>query len=127
MEAFATVGDLEARWRPLSDAEKARAEVLLDDASVLVAGSGARTGSAEAKRIVVCSMVKRVMMSPVDRPSVESAQTTVGPFSESLSYANPSGDLYMTSAEKRMLGIGRQRIGSIRPAIRGYGGDPHDR
>lgn len=35
-EAFATVADLEARWRGLSEQEQARAKVLLLDAADLI-------------------------------------------------------------------------------------------
>lgn len=127
MAAFATVSDLEARWRPLSEADKARAQALLDDASAIV--------RAECKGIddqivavppatvpeldpavptmVVCAMVKRAMLSGVDAAGVTSTQQTAGPFSQSLSFANPSGDLYLTKSERRILGCGGQRAGSV--------------
>jgi hypothetical protein len=40
-------------------------------------------------------------------------QETTGPFSRSFNYSNPTGDLYLTKAERRLLGGGVQRAGSI--------------
>lgn len=133
MEPFATVEDLEARWRPLDPSEGARAEALIGDASALIARSMRASGApidggdalqARALRAVCCAVVRRCMCAPVDGPAVSNASQTVGPFSQSFAYAAPSGDMYLTSGEKRELGIGRARVGSIpaRVAPRGAGG-----
>lgn len=121
---FATVEDLETRWRKLDDSETERAGRLLEDASVMmaIAMDGAGTDYAEpaptlAKALVsvCCNMVKRVLISRDDLAGVtQYSQGAVG-YTESMSYANPNGDMYITAAEKRMLGIGRMRIGSIEP------------
>jgi hypothetical protein len=122
MTAFATVPDLEARWRTLTDAESATAETLLEDASTrlrltypdLNARIAADTSGvlAEGAKIVVCGVVKRAMQTP-DGPPVSSQQTTAGPFSQQFSYSNPTGDLYLTKQEKLLLGYGSQRAFSI--------------
>jgi hypothetical protein len=123
MEPFATVADLEARWRPLSDTERVRAQVLLLDASVLIAQRCPEALAppvgvfVDALRAVTCEMVKRAMIAPVDQPSASNTQMTAGPYSESLTFANPTGDLYLTRSEEKRLGIGKGCIGSIRPAI----------
>lgn len=123
MADFATVADLEARWRPLSDPEKARAAILLADASAQVRveapGIDARlTVVAPATvpeldpiipRRVVADMVRRAMLAAPDQPALANYQTTAGPFSQSGTFVNPTGDLYITKAERRLLGIGRQR------------------
>lgn len=115
--AYATVNDLEARWRPLSDAEKPRAEVLLDDAAALIdtacpsLADRIADGDESASRaalMVSCSIVKRAMISPVDQAPMSQYQQTAGPFSQSGTFANPSGDLYLTKADKRLLGCGQQ-------------------
>jgi hypothetical protein len=125
MEAYASVEDLQARWRPLSSGdEKARAEQKLKDASLVVADECRRSGvnldaademTKDALSLTVCEMVKRAMMSPVDQAPITQGGVTVGPFSQSLTYANPTGDLYLTSAERRRLGIGRQSAGFVHP------------
>jgi hypothetical protein len=63
---------------------------------------------------VVCAMVQRAMDAPDDAGfGIATVQETVGPFSRSFNYSNPTGDLYLTKAERRLLGGGVQRAGSI--------------
>ncbi len=40
------------------------------------------------------------------RAGVSQSTQTAGSFSESMSYSNPDGDLYLTSAERKSLGKG---------------------
>ena len=119
--AFAEVSDIEARWRELSEDEAARAEVLLDDASVMLSSLVTVDGSAEQAGLlkqVTCNMVIRAMSaSGADTFGAESMSMTAGPYSQSWQYANPSGDMYLTKLEKRLLGITSSYIGSIRPKI----------
>lgn len=126
MEPYATIEDLESRWRTLDADEKRRAEVKIADASALIASEFANAGIdmpvinelTEANlKAVTCEMVKRSMASPIDQAPVSANSVTAGPFSESFTFANPSGDMYMTSGEKRRLGLKRQRVGSIAPNI----------
>lgn len=114
--AYATVADLAARWRPLSIAERDRATVLLADASVYVdteCPPADPLTDADARKIVVVNMVKRAMLTPVDQVPVTSQQETTGPFSQSLSFANPTGDMYMSKSDRKLLGCGRQAAFSI--------------
>lgn len=112
---FATHGDLEDRWRTLSAAERDRADVLLADASALVRDLAPSVGDLDpgTPKAIVCAMVKRVMQGPVDMDGVTQTQQTAGPFSQGVSFANPSGDLYLTKLEKRRLGVGVQRAFTI--------------
>ena len=117
--AFATVADLEARWRDLSDAEEARASVLLDDAAAylqaLVEVDPDNEVQAANLKMVSCNMVKRAMSSAAsDAFGVTNATATMGPFSQQVAYANPSGDMYVSKSERAILGIGTATIGSIR-------------
>lgn len=134
-DAFATTEDLEARWRPLSTAEKATAAVLLGDASAmiraecpdidarLVAVPPATVPELDptVPRMVVCAVVKRAMLASAasDGAPVTAVQQTAGPFSQSLTMANPTGDLYLTRAEKRVLGCGAQTATTIPTPIAG--------
>ena len=109
MAAFAEVSDLELRWRSLSVSESATATVLIEDASQMIIDecpASAGSDPATLKRIV-CAMVKRAMLRGTDEIGVQTAQTTAGPFSQSQTYSNPMGDLYLTKAERRVLPCGR--------------------
>lgn len=120
--AFAEVSDLEARWRELSETEQAQASVLLEDASAILSSlvviEDKETEYLELCRIVVCNMVQRAMASSAnDLFGVTQSSMTAGPYTQSASYSNPTGDMYLTKTEKRMLGITNGYIGSIRPMI----------
>ena len=128
MDAYATLEDLQSRWRLLSADEQQRATTLLSDAAVKIALACKQSGVAidaadelqsEALKSINCEMVKRAMMSPIDMPPMSSFAKTAGSYSESQTYVNPTGDLYMTLGEKKMLGIGTQKMGSIPPLIGG--------
>lgn len=111
---FATVEDLEARWRPLAEAERRTASTMLGDASDKIMTDCPRWASASAVtlRRIVCAMVRRAMLN-MDMAGVSQNTQTAGSFSESISYSNPDGDLYLTRSEKRSLGCGVQRLWSI--------------
>ena len=115
MEVFAGYYDLEDRWRPLSATEQERATVLLGDAvAILRSLSPDIDDRTDNEAIAVaCSMVKRVMQGPVDMDGVTQSQQTAGPFSQGVSFANPSGDLYVTKFERKRLGIGQQRAFTV--------------
>ena len=105
---FATVTDVEARWRTLTPEERARASVLIDDASdkITTTCQGWVDASEATLRRITCAMVKRAMSSPMgdDVGAVSSASETTGPFTQQFSFANPNGDLYLTASEKKDLG-----------------------
>ena len=107
--AYADVSDLEARWRTLDESEQARAEALLNDASAMLAASvtvdDADEQQAALLKIVTCNMVQRSMSTGGDMYGVTQQSMTAVGFTQQFSYANPTGDLYITKAEKRMLGI----------------------
>ncbi|KAA8831467.1 hypothetical protein EMO89_01660 [Bifidobacterium tissieri] len=113
---FATVTDLENRWHTLTGPERVRAGVLLEDASdKIMTDCPHWTEASEATlRRITCAMVKRAMSSPdYAGADLTGLNQTVGSVSVGLTYANPSGDLYLTKAEKRSLGEGVQRMWSI--------------
>lgn len=123
--AFAQVSDIEARWRDLDETEEARASVLIDDASAilssLVTVVDGDTAQAANLKTVCCNMVIRAMSATEsDIFGVSSSSVTAGPYAETVSYANPSGDMYLTKMEKRILGITTSYIGTIFPLIDGY-------
>lgn len=128
MEAFATVQDLEARWRELSDDEAARAETQLLDATAFIQAQLDRyrvavdaTDETQARNLtaVCCSVTRRSLAQQFsgDQTGAQySGQTvTAGVFSQTYTYANPTGDMYLTAAEKRLLGIGRVIVSQVMP------------
>lgn len=110
---FASSADLKARWPELSDEQVAG--TLLSDASQLIRDTcPGWAGAAPATlKAITCAMVKRALISGTDNAGLSSAQETAGPYSQTMTYANPTGDLYMTRAEKQRLGQGRQRAFAI--------------
>lgn len=125
MEAFASVDDLEARWRTLSDSERAAAEVELLDATAFIAGQLAKyrvaidpSDEVQAQNLtsVTCAVVRRSMSPRLDSMSgtplapYTEATVTADVFTESYKFANPMGDYYLNAAEKAALGIGRMRV-----------------
>lgn len=126
---YAEATDLELRMmRPVPENELAAVEALLDDASAMLtslAGPPEGEERAELYKATVCNMVKRVMASSdAGLFGVTQSTMTAGPYSQSQTYSNPAGDMYLTSAEKRMLGITKGYIGSLRPMIGRRDHDP---
>ena len=125
--SFASITDLPRGWRPLSVDEIDRAGWLLGKASRAIRAelptvderilSGVLDPDLVAD--VVCDMVRRQLSTPTEREAVTQASETCGPFARSMTYANPTGEPYLTKAERRRLGIRQQRAASIstEPAI----------
>lgn len=117
--AYATVSDVEARWRDLDQREEARAAVLLDDAAAMLDKLVSVTGDAEQAAIlkmVSCDMVIRAMGAT--QAGLSQSSMTAGPYTQSWTYSNPSGDMYLTKTERKLLGISSGYIGSIRAEVR---------
>lgn len=114
MTAYATVSDLESRWRTLTAEEKLRAEVLLADAAVWLRtwipglDASIATGAVDAGAAVMvsCAMVKRAMLNS-ESEGLESVsrQQTAGPYSfaDRSAFSNPEGNLYLTAREIELL------------------------
>lgn len=130
--AYADVSDLEARWRELTEDEQTRAAVLLDDASAMLAAAVVVDDEDEHQaallKIVVCNMVQRAMSTAsddgVDLYGVTQQSMTAVGFTRQFSYSNPTGDLYITKAEKQMLGI--SGTGKGRTLMYGMVGDENE-
>lgn len=117
MEPYATVEQLAAYWRTLTDAETARAGVLLplassrlrlmaDRVNVDIDGQVANNQSyAATAQWVVLEAVKRAMLVPTDAPPANQLQKTAGPYSENIVFTNPSGDLWFKNSELEELGL----------------------
>lgn len=122
--AFAEVSDIESRWRELSTDEEARATTLIDDASAMLSAlvevDDDDEEQAELLEIVCCNMVIRAMSaSEYDAFGASQMSMTAGPYTQQWTYSNPSGDMFITKMEKRLLGISTSYIGTIRPMMAG--------
>lgn len=118
---YATLEDYETRYGETED--PTAVEVFLKDATAMIDASpgfhrlepdapGYDTQTQLLERIT-CAIAYRAL-SPGQFAGYESISQGVGGFTASVNLANPSGDLYLTSNEKRLLGIGRGRIGQTR-------------
>ena len=128
MEDFASVGDLEARWRVLDTAEQDRAEVLLHDASVMLAIELRRSRvpidpddelQSDSLTAVCCQMVRRVMVADSDKPEYTQETMSAGAFSQTYTLPAGNSNLYLTKAEKLRLGIGHGRVSFVRAHPKG--------
>ncbi|OTA27233.1 hypothetical protein B9G54_01560 [Alloscardovia macacae] len=106
VESFATVDQLQARWRPLTASESNRAQVLLEDASDKIRTdypSAIHSATSTTLERIVCQMVKRAMLAVEERMGVRQMSQTTGSFADSWTFTNPDGDLYITSSERASL------------------------
>lgn len=109
---YAQVSDLAARWRnmPSDTATQNTATTLLGDASFYVrqwfptetaamdAGQADPTGAL----ILVCAMVKRALIN-VDNEGVSQAADGMAGMTETRTYANPQGNLYILDNEMTLI------------------------
>lgn len=110
MEPLASVDDVVARWRPLSEAEAVVVETLLSDASNMVRlrwpDIDARIADsavvADAVVRIVAGMVRRAMLNRGSE-GVESGSHTTGPFGDSVKFTNPNNNLFLTADDIRAL------------------------
>lgn len=110
-KSFAAYGDIEKRWHALTEPERETASTLLEDATQIIMDTCPRwpQASERTRRAITCAMVIRKMLVDDDHLGVTNTQQTAGSFSESFTYSNPMGDLYLTRTEKARLGVGVQR------------------
>jgi hypothetical protein len=113
---FATVDDLQARWHALTESEKTQAEVLLSDASDKIITVCPRYENLRPLTLtrITCAMVQRAMSISDDVLSGATQHSeTTGPMTDSWSYSNPDGALYLKKQELHDLGVGVQKAFSI--------------
>lgn len=113
--AYATVEQVAAGFRPLTNEEQSVCEALLDEAAVIIDAYNSQA-SAEAKQVVSCRIVRRAI--GVGDASVPMGATqgsmTAGPYSQSWTMSNGStGELYLGKLEKTLLG--GYRLGATNP------------
>lgn len=119
MFTFAKVDALQAGWKVLDADEVAVAEKLLTRASAYLVTLMERAGviidtSNEIQTInletVACNMVRRVMDAPSGMASVSQG---IGSTNASVTFSNPDMSLYLSKADRVLLGIGKSKYRSI--------------
>lgn len=115
--SYATYSDVEIRLnRKFNSDEQLLCDALLDDAAIII-DSYNENASEDAKKLVSCRMVIRVIgSSGVDVPvgATQGSMSALG-YSQSWTMSNGStGELYLSKSDKTLLGRGNQ-IGSYSP------------
>ena len=122
--AYAEVYDIEVRLgRTFTADEAVNVQALLDGASAVLNKLVKVTNDTEQYALLkfVCTnMVCRTVDSGVDVLGASQASVTAGPYTQSYSFSTPSGDMYLTKLEKRLLGITSGYIGTIPADIHTY-------
>lgn len=109
--AFAIPDDISARWRALSQAERDRATVLLDDAAWwlkvwfkpygdIEALAADEEDLAQGLLILSCNMVRRSLAAGGGIEGATQMQQTMGPFNTQVAFRNPDGNLFVYDAER---------------------------
>lgn len=124
---FATVEDLEALWRSLSESEKDRASHLLQAVSDSLRVEADKVGkdldqmiidkpilATVAKSVTVDVVARTLMTSTTQEPMTQMTQSALG-YSYQGSFLVPGGGLFIKKSELARLGLRRQRYGVIEP------------
>lgn len=115
MDAFATVKDLESRWRTMDPGETARAGVLLMDATAIIMAALEQSGiKVNEKDELQAANLVRVSCAMVQRAMAQGDGEQQHAWGGNL-VMNPSGDMYLSKSDKRSLGIGSMRCGFASP------------
>lgn len=125
MEPFATVDNIEALFRTLTDAEKVKAQALLPVVSDSLRQEARLVGkdidgmleSGELLQNVLISVVvdvtaRALMTSTSSEPMSQMTQTALG-YSVSGTFLVPGGGLFIKNSELARLGLRRQKVKAV--------------
>lgn len=117
--SYATVQDVEAGFRTLTEDEQAKCSALLEEAALIIDVYN-KSAPGEAKKLVSCRMVRRQLYDNDEEGATYPMGSTQGTasalgYSQSWTMGGGSaGELYLSKLEKKLLGVG-DRIGSRSP------------
>jgi hypothetical protein len=114
--AYATTTDVQNGFRELSDTEIETAGYLLDEAAVIIDAYNADAAD-DAKRVVSCRMVRRVLGDGTDLSAfpIGATQGSISALGYSQSWTtSAAGEMYLSKLDKKLLGVSNQ-IGSYSP------------
>lgn len=114
MSAYATVDEVAAGYRSLSETESSVCSELLDEAALIIDAYNADAAES-VKKLVSCRMVRRAIgnmgAAAVPMGATQGSVSALG-YSQSWQMSDGSaGQLYLERLEKKLLGVG-DRIGS---------------
>lgn len=125
MKDFASIEDMEALWRPLSQEETDRATALLPVISDSLRFEAKKVGKdldimvsedetlANVARSVTVDIAARTLMTSTDsEPMTQMSQSALG-YSVSGTFLVPGGGLFIKKSELARLGLKRQKYGVI--------------
>ena len=125
MSAYATVAELAAYWRPLTESEQDRANILLENVSSEIRVYAKRLGidfdaqvSADAdlntvtKSVVMDTVARILNQSTTDEAVSQYSQSAMG-YSVSGTYLVPGGGSLILNRDLKRLGLKRQRYGAM--------------
>lgn len=125
MKNFASIEDIEALWRPLSQEETNRAEALLPVISDSLRFEAEKVGkdldsmtsedkalANVAKSVTVDIAARTLMTSTNTEPMTQMSQSALG-YAVSGTFLVPGGGLFIKKSELARLGLRRQKYGVI--------------
>ena len=125
MADYATVAEVAALWRPLSQDEASRAEALIplvcDSLRMEARIRGKNLDNmidddpylaSVAKSVTVDVVARTLMTSTNSEPATQYSESALG-YSVSGTYLVPGGGLFIKKSELARLGLRRQRLGVI--------------
>ena len=117
---YATVEEVEAGFRTLSDDEKTLCSALLAEASIVI-DAYSQDAPFERKQLVSCRMVRRVLGdgSGGDAPlypmgASQGSASALGYTQSWTLTGGAAGELYLSRLDKKLLGVG-SKIGAYSP------------
>lgn len=115
--AYATIDDLKAIYKQ-EIVDEDQATILLEYVSAAI-GSLCDTSALDKSvvRLVVCQVCARMLTSQDTGYGISEESWGASPYSGSVKYANPAGDIYLTAFEKRLLGIDKPYLGYINQEV----------
>lgn len=127
MKTYATIEDITAIWRPMTPAEQARAQELIELVSASLRIEAKKVGKdldlmisddddlgVVAKSVTVDVVARTLMTSTDSEPMTQMAESALG-YSVSGTYLVPGGGLFIKKSELARLGLRRQRYGTLHP------------
>ena len=125
MADYATIDDLSLLWRPVTEAERPRAEALIPIVSASLREEARKSGHdldtmilmdpdlSEVAKSVTCDVVARTLMTSTDQEPMTQMSESAGGYSASGTFLVPGGGLFIKRSELARLGLRRQKVGVI--------------
>ena len=120
-EPFATHVELAKRWKQTPD-DVDYVDQRLADASQFLREQcpSWRNIRPETLKRITCELAKdslsqesQIEGAGFDTTGASNLSVSAGSFSQSMTFANPRGEFYLSKSQRRSLGLGRQRFWSI--------------